>query len=121
VTGLWRGTAASINFQLGDRSLWRKPAILTDAVLAIIAAGDGTSPLTGQQLIDDTFLRSQGWTDDDLKRYRCDPDVEPPRLLDTDLDEQLGRTMMRRGDVAKVARDVQGSAGALSAALKSKL
>jgi hypothetical protein len=90
-------------------------------VLAIIAAGDGPSPLTGQQLIDDTFLRSQGWTDDDLKRYRCDPDVEPPRLLDADLDEQVGRRMMRRGDVAKLARDVQGSAGALSVALKSKL
>jgi hypothetical protein len=32
-------------------------------------------------LIDDEYLRDIGATDEDLIEYRCDPAVEPPRLL----------------------------------------
>ena len=35
----------------------------------------------GGQLIDDEYLRSRGATDDDIAKYRYDPNVEPPRLL----------------------------------------
>ena len=100
ITGnsLWPATViesqASINFDLGNRSLWRKATILADAVLMIC----GNSSVTGKQLIDDDFLRTQGQTD--FKIYRYDPNVEPPRLLV----ESKG-AMLSRGDVRAVEKD----------------
>jgi citronellol/citronellal dehydrogenase len=78
---LWPATMveslAVINFGLGDRSLWRKPDILADATTAIFSRQP--SSFTGHALIDEEFLREhEGVTD--FTRYRCDPDVEPPRL-----------------------------------------
>ena len=35
----------------------------------------------GRTLIDDVYLLERGARDEDLKKYRCDPNVEPPRLL----------------------------------------
>lgn len=100
ITGnsLWPATViesqASINFDLGDRSLWRKSTILADAALMII----GDAKLNGNQLVDDDFLRSNGQTD--FKMYRYDPNVEPPRLLV----ENKG-SLLSRGDVRKVESD----------------
>ena len=37
--------------------------------------------MRGGQLIDDEYLRARGATDDDIAKYRYDPNVEPPRLL----------------------------------------
>ena len=104
ITGnsLWPATViesqASINFDLGDRSLWRKATILADAALMII----GDANLNGNQLIDDEFLSSKG--QDDFKIYRYDPNVEPPRLLV----ENKG-SLLSRGDVRKVDKDKQKS------------
>ncbi|MGA7987166.1 MAG: SDR family oxidoreductase [Candidatus Dormiibacterota bacterium] len=58
---------ASINWGLGDRSQWRSPAILCDAMMEII----GTEPptLTGQQILDEPFLRGRGWSDERLDAY----------------------------------------------------
>merc|ERR1719428_433570 len=62
ITGfsLWPATViesqASINFELGDRSMWRKATIIADATVALVCEGPD---FTGQQLIDDTYLLSK--------------------------------------------------------------
>ncbi len=58
---------ASINWGLGDRSQWRSPEILCDAMMEIVS----TEPpsLSGQQLLDEPFLRERGWTDEQLDAY----------------------------------------------------
>jgi citronellol/citronellal dehydrogenase len=58
---------ASINWGLGDRSQWRSPEILCDAMMEIVT----TEPpaLTGQQILDEPFLRERGWTDERLDAY----------------------------------------------------
>jgi citronellol/citronellal dehydrogenase len=80
VNSLWPATIiesqASINWKLGDRSLWRKPQIITDCVLRIVAGP--AAELSGQALIDEDFLRSQGVTD--FSQYACVPGTEPPRI-----------------------------------------
>jgi citronellol/citronellal dehydrogenase len=77
---LWPATAiesqATIRWGLGDRSMWRKPEILADAMVAIFAKEPRT--FSGQALIDEDFLRAEGVTD--FSGYRCDPDQEPPRV-----------------------------------------
>eukprot|EP00927_Polykrikos_kofoidii_P063641 TRINITY_DN584_c0_g1_i1.p1 TRINITY_DN584_c0_g1~~TRINITY_DN584_c0_g1_i1.p1 ORF type:complete len:311 (+),score=44.99 TRINITY_DN584_c0_g1_i1:84-1016(+) len=103
VTGfsLWPATViesqASINFELGDRSMWRKSTILADAAVALVCED---ANFTGEQLIDDEYLRSKGLTDEDFVTYRYDPAVEPPRAL---AEGQAGG--IRRGDVRKLATD----------------
>lgn len=76
---LWPATAiesfATKNFKMGNESMWRKASILSDAAVEIIKAG---SEVSGQALIDEDFLRSRGVSD--FKKYRCDPNVEPPRI-----------------------------------------
>jgi citronellol/citronellal dehydrogenase len=104
ITGnsLWPATViesqASINFDMGNRSMWRKSTILADAALMII--GDGS--ISGKQLIDDELLASKG--QNDFKIYRYDPNVEPPRLLV----ESKGM-LMSRGDVKQVKSDRNSS------------
>ncbi|MBV9100731.1 MAG: SDR family oxidoreductase [Candidatus Dormibacteraeota bacterium] len=58
---------ASINWGLSDRSQWRSPEILCDAMMEILR----TEPpsLTGQQLLDEPFLRERGWTQEQLDSY----------------------------------------------------
>ena len=110
---LWPATvvesSASENFELGDRSSWRKARILADCVLCLIADGVGT---TGRELIDDEYLRTKGADDEDLRAYRCDPEVEPPRLLAEGAvggggggGEGGGDWDVRRGDVRELGRD----------------
>lgn len=77
---LWPATMieslATINWGLGDKTLWRKPDILTDATLRIFAREPRT--FTGNALIDEDFLRAEGITD--FSGYRCDPAHEPPHV-----------------------------------------
>jgi citronellol/citronellal dehydrogenase len=58
---------ATINWNLGDRSQWRSPEILCDAMMEVLR----TEPpsLTGQQILDEPFLRERGWTDEQLDAY----------------------------------------------------
>jgi citronellol/citronellal dehydrogenase len=58
---------ATINWQMGDRSQWRSPEILCDALMEIV----GTEPpsLTGQEILDEPFLRERGWTDSQIDAY----------------------------------------------------
>jgi len=104
ITGhsLWPATViesyASINFELGDPSMWRKATIIADATVAICCEEGGD--FTGQMLIDDEYLKSRGVTDEELKVYRYDPDVEPPRLLADEAAQALaGPDTFKRGTV----------------------
>lgn len=111
ITGhsLWPATViestAAENFQLGDKSMWRKADILSDAVLGLISAPD---TFTGRQLLDDEYLMAEhGLTEEDLAVYRFDPDVEPPRALDPKFKLLTGgkETTFTRGDVRKLDAD----------------
>jgi citronellol/citronellal dehydrogenase len=88
---LWPATMiesyATINWGLGSPALWRKPEILADATMKILDKEPRT--FTGHALIDEDFLRSEGWTD--FTQYRCDPNSEPPKL-GFDFKVNVGRT-----------------------------
>jgi citronellol/citronellal dehydrogenase len=58
---------ASINWGLGDRTQWRSPDILCDALMEIVRTEPPT--LTGQQILDEPFLRERGWTQQQLDGY----------------------------------------------------
>jgi len=77
---LWPATMiesqATIGWGLGDKSMWRTPAIVADAMVAIFAKEPRT--FTGHALIDEDFLRAEGVTD--FVKYRADPTTEPPRV-----------------------------------------
>ena len=67
---------ATINYSVGDRSMWRSPQILTDSLLEIVTSEPRT--LTGRQLLDEPFLRERGWTQDRLDAYWLEgPPAEP--------------------------------------------
>ena len=80
VNSLWPVTIiesqVSINWKLGNPALWRKPDILVDCVLRIVAREP--AGFTGQVLLDEDFLRSEGVTD--FSGYACVPGTNPPRL-----------------------------------------
>jgi citronellol/citronellal dehydrogenase len=80
VNSLWPVTViesqASINWGLGTPEQWRKPDILVDCVLGLVRKEPGE--LTGQALLDEDFLRSEGVTD--FSGYACVPGTEPPRI-----------------------------------------
>lgn len=80
VNSLWPRTMvesyATINWGLGTPDMWRKADILADSTLAIIKKDP--SVLTGQALIDEDFLKSEGVTDFD--QYNCVPGANPPSL-----------------------------------------
>ncbi len=80
VNALWPVTIiesqASINWGLGTPQQWRKPDILVDCVLRLVAKEPAS--LTGQALLDEDFLRAEGVTD--FSRYACVPGTSPPRL-----------------------------------------
>lgn len=80
VNALWPKTIiesqASINFGLGDPSLWRKADIMADAVYEIVKTTP--SRYHGQALIDEMVLRDAGITD--FAKYSCVPGSEPMEL-----------------------------------------
>jgi len=80
---LWPATIieslASINFSLGDKSMWRKPEILAEATLGLCGE---KMDYSGRMVLDDEYLTERhGFGPEDMKQFRCDPDKEPPRLL----------------------------------------
>ena len=80
VNSLWPATIiesqASINHRLGSPEMWRKPDILVDCVLRL--ACKEPAEVTGQALVDEDFLRSEGVAD--FSSYACVPGAQPPRL-----------------------------------------
>lgn len=55
----------------------RNAEIFADACLEIL--GDDTGKYNGRALLDEDLLREAGVTD--FTKYRCDPNVEPPRMM----------------------------------------
>jgi citronellol/citronellal dehydrogenase len=79
---------ATIGHGFGEPSMWRTPAILVDATLALLT---GQSPLaSGKSLYDEEVLQSIGVTD--FAKYACVPGTDPPRMR---LDDPTG--YWRRG------------------------
>jgi citronellol/citronellal dehydrogenase len=80
VNSLWPVTViesqASINWQLGSRENWRKPEILVDCVLRLVAKEPAS--FTGHALLDEEFLHAEGVTD--LGPYACVPGTTPTRI-----------------------------------------
>jgi citronellol/citronellal dehydrogenase len=78
---LWPATAiesfATINYGLGGPEQWRKPAILADAVLAILALP--RAAVQGKCLLDEEVLAAVGVVD--LDRYLCVPGGTPLRIV----------------------------------------
>ena len=69
---------ATINNNLGNEKHWRKPDIIADAILEIVK--EEPRYFTGNQLIDEQYLRSKGMKD--FTKYRCVKNSEPPNLKD---------------------------------------
>jgi len=105
---LWPATIieslASKNFQMGTTDMWRKAQVISDATVGLICdKGD----FSGNMLIDDEYLMQRwGLTEDDMVRYRFNPDVEPPRLLAA-AEEGEGSAFIKRGEVGRLDRDMQ--------------
>jgi len=78
-SALWPKTiiesAATINYGMGDPSIWRKADIIADATYEILAHPELSN---GRALIDEEFLREVGYTDFD--QYKCVPDGQPMDL-----------------------------------------
>ena len=82
VNSLWPMTPiesyALINNNLGERKMWRNTNIILDSVLEILKEDKDT--FTGNQLIDELYLRSKGV--EDFSKYQCIRGHEPPKLTD---------------------------------------
>ena len=63
---------------MGNEKHWRKPDIIADAILGII--NEDPNKFTGNQLIDEDYLRTKGVND--FTKYRCVENHEPPKLND---------------------------------------
>jgi len=78
-TALWPKTLiesfATINFGMGDPTIWRKAEILADATYEIL---EHPELCNGKAVIDEDFLREVGYTDFD--QYLCVPDGTPLEL-----------------------------------------
>jgi len=66
------------NNNLGNKKTWRKSDIIVDSVFHII--NEKPSLFTGNQLIDETYLRNKGETN--FEKYQCELGYEPPKLTD---------------------------------------
>ncbi len=69
-------SSATINHAVGDRSMWRSPDILCDALVEIVTTDPAR--LNGRQILDEPFLRERGWSQERLDAYWLEgPPAEP--------------------------------------------
>jgi len=107
---LWPATVieslASKNFKMGSTDMWRKANIIADATVGLVC---DTGEFSGHALIDDEYLK-QRWNlnDDDLIKYRYNPDVDPPRLLAA-AESGEGSAFIKRGEVGRLDRDMDSN------------
>jgi citronellol/citronellal dehydrogenase len=66
-------TAATENFKMGTPKEWRKPDILADATIALLAKDPKKAKY--RAWLDEEVLAEEGVTD--FTKYRCDPTSEP--------------------------------------------
>jgi citronellol/citronellal dehydrogenase len=80
VNSLWPVTIiesqASINWKMGEPSMWRKPDILVDCVVRLVQKEP--KEITGKALLDEDFLKAEGVTD--FSGYACVPGTQPMRI-----------------------------------------
>lgn len=71
---------ATINYNVGDRSMWRSPEILCDSAMEILH----TEPpsLTGRQILDEPFLRERGYSDEQIDSYWVEGKPDHPVFID---------------------------------------
>ena len=67
---------ATINHNLGNRTLWRKPDIISDSIELMLQ--ENPKKFSGNMLIDENYLLSKNITD--FTKYRCVEEVEPPKI-----------------------------------------
>ncbi|KAJ3036460.1 hypothetical protein HDV00_002702 [Rhizophlyctis rosea] len=82
ISTLWPATAiesAVTTHQQIPSPLLRKPSIFADAVLSI-ATNPDSQKLNGKCLIDEDYLREVDGVVD-FRKYRVDPEHEPPRMM----------------------------------------
>jgi len=88
ICSLWPATMvesyATINFELGDKSMWRKASIISDASLLVCT--DDPKNVNGKELIDEDYMKTRGVKD--FTKYRCVPSIEPPRLVGNSWSQQ---------------------------------
>lgn len=81
-SALWPKTIiesyATINYNMGDPSVWRKADIVADATFEVLQHPDKSK---GRALIDEDFLREVGYTD--FEQYKCREDSTPVELNST--------------------------------------
>ncbi len=81
VTALWPATLvesqATIHHGIGTPAMWRKPAVVADATLAIVSRPCGE--VSGRAMLDEEALAEVGVTD--LSGYACVPGAEPVRIV----------------------------------------
>ncbi|KAJ3275635.1 hypothetical protein HDV01_007638 [Terramyces sp. JEL0728] len=80
ITGIWPATAIQsyvTDVKELDKGHLRTPMIFADAVDVMLE--DDPANINGLCVIEEDYLRSKGVTD--FRKYRCDPDVEPRRML----------------------------------------
>ena len=87
---IWPNTliesSATENHALGKPEFWRKAEVLTDAIMGIFSQDPNVC--TGNQFIDETFLRE--WMQEtDFTKYQCVPGSEPPTM--EQLVEKMGK------------------------------
>ena len=72
---------ALINNNIGNQKMWRKQDIIVDCINSIV--DEDPTEFTGNQLIDELYLRSKGITD--FEKYQCVPGYEPPIMNEIEL------------------------------------
>ena len=73
---------ATINNNIGNEKMWRKPDIICDSILNILKEDPKT--FTGNCLIDEDYLQLKD-PEIDLTKYQCIEGFEPPKLKDLKL------------------------------------
>jgi citronellol/citronellal dehydrogenase len=72
---------ATINYNVGDRTMWRSPEILCDSLMEILSSEPAS--LTGRQLLDEPFLRERGYTDEQIDSYWLEGKPANPVYIDS--------------------------------------
>ncbi|KAJ3324233.1 hypothetical protein HDV06_000272 [Boothiomyces sp. JEL0866] len=96
ITGIWPATAIQsyvTDVKGLDKGHLRSPKIFADAIDLLLE--DEPQNINGKCLIEEDYLRSKGV--DDFKKYRCDPNVEPRRMLPMEFPSLLVKEQDDRG------------------------
>ena len=87
ITSIWPAaaiqSAATQNVQADDLKDLRKPTIFSDAILAMLRSE--AKEVNGALELDEDFLRSKGYKDEDFEKYSLVPGAKPRRIMPMEL------------------------------------